>query len=290
MTKIIEEKELKALVSLLDDEDGDVVNHVEEKIISIGNQVIPFLEREWETSFNPTVQRRIEELIHTLQFDNLKERLFQWKEGGAMDLLEGSWIVSTYQYPDLELEFLKQEVEQIYFEAWRNFQPDLHPFDQIKALNNVLFNKFKFGANSKNFHSPGNSMINVVLETKKGNPISLCIVYMLVAQKLGLPVYGVNLPNLFILTYKTEEVQFYINAFNKGLIFSKKDIDNYIAQLHLNPVDIFYEPCANVDIVKRVLRNLILSFEKIGEYQKSDEVKQILEVLMDGGDLNQGDF
>ena len=288
MTKKIEENELKALVSLLDDEDGDVVNHVEEKIISIGNQIIPFLEEEWEKNFNPTVQRRIEDLIHTLQFEKLKGKLAKWKESGGMDLLEGAWIVSTY--PDLELEFIRQEIEQLYYEAWRNFQPDLHPFDQIKALNNVLFSKFKFGPNSKNFHSPGNSMINVVLETKKGNPISLCIIYMLIAQKLGLPVYGVNLPNLFILTYKTSELQFYVNVFNKGLIFSKKDIDNYIAQLHLNPIDLFYEPCTNVDIIKRVLRNLILSFEKASEYHKSDEIKQMLEVIMDGEDFNQADY
>jgi len=290
MAKRIEEKELKALVSLLDDEDGDIVNHVEEKIISIGNDVIPFLEEEWEKSFNPTVQRKIEDLIHTLQFEKLKENLIKWKEGGAMDLLEGAWTISTYQYPDLNIEYLRQEIEQIYYEAWRNFQPDLHPFDQIKSLNNALFNKFKFAANTKNFHSPGNSMINVVLETKKGNPISLCIIYLLIAQKLDLPVFGVNLPNLFILTYKTRELQFYINVFNKGLIFSRKDIDNYIAQLQLNPIDMFYEPCTNIDIIKRVLRNLILSFEKVGEYQKSDEVKQLLEVFLDGEDYNQGDF
>ena len=65
-------------------------------------------------------------------------------------------------------------------------------------------------------------MINAVLESKKGNPISMCVVYMLIAQKLKLPVYGVNLPSLFVLTYKKGDEQFYINAFNKGLNFFKK--------------------------------------------------------------------
>lgn len=286
---ILEEKEIKALVSLLDDEDKDVINHVEEKIISIGNKIIPFLEKEWESNFSPVVQRRIEELIHTLQFDLLKEKLSAWKQTHDQDVLEGSWLIATYQYPDLELEYLRKEVEQIYYECWTNFQPDMHPFDQVKALNNALFNKYKFGANTKNFHSPGNSMINVVMETKKGNPISLCIIYMLIAQKLGLPVYGVNLPNLFILTYKTDELQFYINAFNKGLIFSKKDIDNYISQLHVNASEIFFEPCSNLAIIRRILRNLVVSFDKIGEYHKSDEIKQILQVISDGGEPDYND-
>jgi len=281
----LDEKELKALVSLLDDEDRDVVIHVEERIISIGNAIIPYLEEEWENNFNPEVQRKIEDLIHTLQFDLLKDKLAAWKDNGGEDLLEGAWLVATYQYPDLELEYLKKELEQLYYDCWTNFQPDLHPFDQIKTLNSVFFQQKKFGANTKNFHSPGNSMINVVLETRKGNPISLCILYMLVAQRMELPVYGVNLPNLFILTYKTNDVQFYINAFNKGLIFSRSDIDNYIGQLHVNPRDTFYEPCSNIDIIKRVLRNLIVSFEKMGEHQKSDEVKQLLQSVAGNEDM-----
>jgi regulator of sirC expression with transglutaminase-like and TPR domain len=281
----MEEKELKALVSLLDDDDQQVVAHVEDKILSIGKDVIPFLEHEWESNLNPTVQSRIEELIHTLQYDLLRDRLKKWYEGKEQDLLTGMWILATYQYPDLELEKLKQDLEQIYYETWLEFRPDLYPFDQVKVINSVLFNKLKFGANTKNFHSPGNSMINVVLESRKGNPITLCAIYMLVAQKLKLPVHGVNLPNLFILTYKDENHQFYINAFNRGLIFSKQDIENYIHELHLVPQLSFFEACSSLEIIRRALRNLVMSFEKIGEHAKADEVKVLLVEISDGGDL-----
>ena len=281
MNNTLNEKELKALVSLLEDEDYEIIKHVEDKIISIGNDVIPFLEKEWEGSFNPSVQKKIEELIHLLQFDYLKVRLQKWVNEGAKDLLEGAWIVATYQYPDLELDFLRKEIEQLYYEVWLDFKPDLHAYDQVKLINNAIFEKLRFKANTKNFHSPGNSMINVVLKTRRGNPISLCIIYILIAQKLDLPVYGVNLPNLFICSYKTDNKQFYINAFNKGLIFSRSDIKNYVQQLHLNPMDIFFEPCSNQDIVKRVLRNLIISFEKLGDHMKSDEIKRLLKSIDD---------
>ncbi len=281
----MEERELKALVSLLDDDDQQVITHVEGKILSIGKDVIPFLEHEWESNLNPKVQNRIEELIHTLQYDLLRERLKNWYNGKEQDLLTGMWILATYQYPELELEKLKQDLEQIYYETWLEFRPDLYPFDQVKVINSVLFNKLKFGANTKNFHSPGNSMINVVLESRKGNPITLCVIYMLVAQKLKLPVHGVNLPNLFILTYKDENHQFYINAFNRGLIFSKQDIENYIHELHLVPQPSFFESCSSLEIVRRALRNLVMSFEKIGEHAKADEVKVLLVEISDGGDL-----
>ena len=221
----MKDNELKALVSLLDDEDAQIVTHVEQKILSLGTTIIPFLEEEWESNFNPTVQRRIEEIIHTLQYELLKERILQWYASEDQDLLTGMWLVATYQYPDIDLVKLRQDLEQIYYDTWLEFKPDLYPFDQIKVINSVLFNKLKFGANTKNFHSPGNSMINVVLETKRGNPITLCIIYMLVAQKLKLPVAGVNLPNLFVLTYKdNNHSQFYINVFNKGLIFRARTL------------------------------------------------------------------
>jgi regulator of sirC expression with transglutaminase-like and TPR domain len=282
----MQENEIKALISLLDDDDKQVVTHVEEKILSLGREVIPYLEKEWETSFNPTLQSRIEEIIHTLQYEVLKSRLLEWYKGEEKDLLTAMWLLATYQYPDLELEKLKQELEQIYYETWLEFKPDLYPIDQVKVVNGVLFNKLKFGANTKNFHSPGNSMINVVLETRKGNPITLCVIYMLVAQKLKLPVQGVNLPNLFILTYKdNQNNQFYINAFNRGLIFSRQDIENYINELHLVPQDSFFEPCDNLEIVRRALRNLIMSFEKMGEHAKAEEVKLLLVEISDGGDL-----
>ncbi|MCX8489483.1 MAG: transglutaminase-like domain-containing protein [Cyclobacteriaceae bacterium] len=281
----MQESELKALVSLLDDEDKQVSSHVEEKILSLGKEAIPFLEHEWESNLNPGVQARIEELIHILQYELLKERLKNWYASEEHDLLTGMWILATYQYPEIEIEKLRQELEQIYYETWLEFRPDLYPYDQVKVINSVLFNKLKFGANTKNFHSPSNSMINVVLESHKGNPITLCVIYMLVAQKLKLPVSGVNLPNLFILTYKDDNHQFYINAFNRGLIFTKQDIENYINELHLVPQTSFYEPCNSIDIVRRALRNLVMSFEKMGEHAKAEEVKLLLIEISDGGDL-----
>ncbi len=282
---MMSDKELKALVSLLDDDDEQVVTHVVDKIKTLGKDVIPYLEKEWENNFNPQVQQKIESLIHDLQLELLKQRFKQWYESEDQDLLKGLWLIATYQYPDLELETLKQELEQIYYEAWLEFKPDLYAYDQVKVLNGVLFNKLRFTANTKNFHSPGNSMINVVLETRKGNPISLCVIYMMVAQKLKLPVHGVNLPNLFVLTYKDNTNQFYINAFNKGLIFSRQDIENYIHELRLTPQPSFFEPCSNLEIIRRVLRNLIMSFDKMGEHGKAEEVKEVLLIISDGNDL-----
>ncbi len=273
---------IKAMIQLLDDTDSEVVQHIEDQIRLKGVDMIPFLEKEWEDAgLNPILQQKIENLIHELQFELVKTRLSLWKEAGAMDVIEGFWIISTYRYPDYSFATLKEELDQIYYEVWPHIRENLHPIDQIKVMNSVFFDQLKFGANTKNFHAITNSFINIVLENRKGNPISLCVIYLYIAQKLGFQVYGVNLPNLFVLTYKHEAIQFYINVFNRGLIFNKVDIDNYLAQLNLPQNDSYYQPCSSIDIVRRVFRNLIVAYEKAGEEDRKQEVEQLIKLLDD---------
>jgi len=271
---------IKAMIHLLDDSDQEVVSMVEQQIRTLGPSIIPVLESEWETeSLNPILQTKIENLIHDFQWQSVKTRLQVWKESGGMDLLEGMWILATYRYPDYRFDQLKLEMDQLYYEVWPQMREELHPMDQVKVLNTAIFEQLKFGPNSKNFHAANNSFINNVLSSKKGNPISLCVIYMWIAQKLGMPIYGVNLPNLFVLTYKQNGLQFYINVFNKGLIFNKIDIDNYIAQLNLTPNEIYYNPCSNLEIIRRVIRNLMMAFEKSGETDYKDELSELIDLL-----------
>jgi regulator of sirC expression with transglutaminase-like and TPR domain len=273
----MDKQELQALVSLL--EDHSLRSDIEEKILELGTDTIPFLEEEWEATFDPALQGYLEDIIHKLQLELLKERLTEWKQSESDNLLRGMWIVATYQYPDLTFEKIQQDLEQLYYEVWLEHKPDSHPLDQIKFINSVLYSKLTFRGNTRNFHSPANSMINMVMESKKGNPISLSVIYLIIAQKLELPLFGVNLPNMFILTYKTEEQQFYINAFNRGLIFSREDIDSYITQINLAPRPIFYEPCSHTDIIIRSFRNLSIAFEKLDNHERSNEVKELLALI-----------
>ncbi len=135
---------------------------------------------------------------------------------------------------------------------------------------------------------PQNSFLrSQVLVTKKGNQISLAIIYSIIAQKLDIPVYGVNLPQHFILAYVDETMEtefeggilFYINAFNKGFIFGRRDVDMFLKQLNLKAEKQFYEPCSNADIIRRVLRNLISAYENLGSAEKVAELNELLEIM-----------
>ena len=272
--------EIKALISLLDD--PEIAPQIQGEIQNLGESIIPFLEESWEESLDPQQQQRLEDLIHRLQFEGLQQRLRVWREGGGQDLLEGMWLVNSYQYPDADLQALNRAIEQLRFEAWTALRPEMHPADQVQVLNYVLFRSHKLAANTQNFHSPANSMLERVLEPKRGTPLTLCVIYLLVAQRLFLPVHGVNLPNLFVLTFRPPlpgVAPFYINCYNRGLILSRTDIEHYVSQLNLTPNDIFFEPCSYLDIVRRTLRNLQHSFEKLQEPAKAAEIATLLGIL-----------
>lgn len=291
MSNRLSKKEISALINLLDDPDENIYVHVKDKFISYGTKIIPYLELAWEESFDHIIQKRIEEIIHKIQFDTIKDGLVVWAKKEEEDLLKGILLIARYQYPDLDEEKIIKQINQIKQDVWLEINDELTGPEKVKILNHILFDVHQFSGNIANYHAPQNSFINTVLETKKGNPVSMGILYMLIAQQLQIPIYGVNLPEHFIVAYvdetanlfnlsndttDTDHILFYINPFSKGIIFSKKDIDQYLVQLKLDPNPMFYRPCNNVEIIKRVLRNLAYSYEKLGHEEKVTELKQLL--------------
>ena len=73
----------------------------------------------------------------------------------------------------------------------------------------------------------------------------------------------------------SDNILFYVNPFSKGLIFQQKDIDSFLKQLNVEPENKYYLPCSNLDILKRVLNNLVYSFEKLGYIEKVEELKSL---------------
>ncbi len=280
-------KEISALVKLLDDPDLEIYEHVEKRLLEYGPQVVDYLENEWEHALDTLLQERIENIVHKIQFSSVKEDLNLWYQSGAFDLLQGALVINRYQYPDLDEQKFILQIEEIKREIWLGLQYEMSSIEKIKLINHIFYNVYGFSGNTKNHHDPQNSYISQVLESKKGNQISLAIIYSTLAQKLDIPVYGVNLPQHFILGYidesKREEhefgVLFYINAFNKGAIFGKHDVDQFLRQLNLDPLPGFYAPCSNVEIISRIIRNLVSAYENLGSTEKVDELKQLQEIL-----------
>ena len=286
-------KEVIALITLLDDPDETIYSQVKDRFIMLGPQAIPHLETAWENSFDIIMQKRIEIIIHDIHFEALQKALKHWAEHEQEDLFKGVCLIARFQYPDLDENKLKKQIAQIKQDVWLEIHDDLTALEKVKIINHILFEVHQFSGNITNYHAPQNSFINVVLESKKGNPVMLSVVYALVCKELNIPIYGVNLPQHFVLAYvndyanlydtthKTlsDNILFYVNPFSKGLIFSQKDIDSFLKQLNIEPENKYYLPCSNLEMIKRILNNLVYSFEKLGYVDKVEELKRLEKFL-----------
>ncbi|OYT14009.1 MAG: hypothetical protein B6I19_02140 [Bacteroidetes bacterium 4572_114] len=282
--------ELDALISLLDEPDISIFTKVRERLFSYGADAIPVLEDAWGHSFDDIIQKRIEEIIHSIQLNNLYTDLANWRANHVEDLLKGFILISKYQYPDMDEKKIIGQIGQIIQDVWLELNQNLTPLEKIKVINHILFDVHKFAGNKSNMQNPQNSYLKDVLETKKANPISLSIIFMVVAQSLNVPVYGINLPQNFIMAYTDrmhqeepefarDDVQFYINAFNKGAVFTKREVGLFIRQMNLKDNDSYYAPCDNVTIIDRVINNLIFSYEDSGNPDKVQELKKLQKAL-----------
>ncbi len=289
---MIDEKEIKALITLLDDPDENINNHVVSKLLSFGPAIVPTLESAWEEAFDPILQQDIENIIHKINFDALKKELQEWKEGDRENLLDAILIVCKYQYPDLDIAKVKSKIEEIRRSIWLEISHNFTPLEQVNIFNHIFYTLYGFKGNTKNIQDPQYYYINTLLDTKKGNPVSLGILYLLVAQQLELPIYGVNLPQHFILAhtkYIKEEypqdkdvrnnILFYINTFNKGLIFTKNEIDLFLKKLKVEPKPEYYLPCNNARVVCILIKGLIYTFRSIGSKEKVGELESLLEIV-----------
>ncbi len=298
---MIDKKELSSLIYLLDDSDEEVVEQVESKILSFGHEAIAYLEEVSLTENEVIRLERVQNIIRELKKTEIVRDLVQWTLTESEDLLKGLLILERLEFPYTDEQAIHNQLDKIRLDVWLEFNNDLTSFEQIKVLNYVLFKVHKFKGNSESYHDINNSFLSKVLENKTGNPVSMGIIYSLIAQRLNIPVFGVNLPQHFVLGYKSldgleiiksfnedssipqndddNEIMFYINPFTDGLILNGESLRSFLKQLKIDPRPEYFSICSNVDIIKRVLRNLAFSYGKASQTNKSDIVKKLLDSL-----------
>lgn len=290
---MISESELKAMLYLLDDTDEQVVSTVAGRLLMEGSPVVPLLEQYWLSNQDPLRANRIEQIIRNIQNKELSAGFDKWLKSEDKSLLQACLLVSKIHYPGLDESLVVNFVEKIRMDAWMSLYNASNPHDKIKILNHIFFERYNFKGNSNDYHNPDNSLINRVIETRSGNPISLCNLYSIVAQRLGLPVFGVNLPQHFVLAYCDDShadpvipfnapasisrsdygpVLFYINPFSRGQIFLHNNIRDFLQVIKVESQPAFFDTCHNVEILKRMLRNLHYAYQKVNDAARMKHV------------------
>ncbi len=284
------DNKIKALIHLLEDPDSRIYDSISQNLMELGPDIIPELEEAWEQSTDTLKQRRLENLIQEIQSLTVLKSMNSWIKD-SQSLVKGAYLVAKYQYPDLNFQDLDKKIANISKDAWLELNKNLTALENTRVLNTIFFKNLKFGGNVTNFYAPQNNFLNLVLETKKGNPISLGILYSIIANRLGLPVHGINLPKNFLLAYidpyaseglapyTEDQVLFYINPFRKGAVLNKSDIENFLRTQKTEIKESFFVPNTNQEIIKNLIKNIISSYQNLGYEDKVKRYQALLDVF-----------
>lgn len=271
--------EISALIRLLDDEDPEVFQNVSERIVSYGKPILKDLEHAWDESLDSVVSSRIENLMQVIQFESVKKELSVWVNDEFANLSDGAFILASYHFPNYKKEEYESQLNKVKQKIWLELNSNYDTLQNISLFNHVFYNVLGFHGDYNNKMNTKDFFVNSVLETKYGNSISLGILYIILAQQLELPVYGVNLFRHFVLAVNQHfifdfshvnehDVLSYLNPINKGIRFSKNDILKYLKASNIEAQKTYFLPSTPQQVIKELLYYLKFHF-----ISKNDEVK-----------------
>lgn len=273
----LSESEFKALLRLLDDDDEEVTSHVWSTLIGLGDSGVERLEAEWMMSSEPEMQRRLEEVISRIHHKGLAKELLAWRKGGGQDLLLGWYLVSKFQFPELDFQKYRNEINRLVNKSWLEINNQMDPFQKLKVINHILFKMEGYGPNASRPNFPHNSHLNYLLDHQLGNAASLSLLYLIICKQLDLPISGVILPGYYILYYNDGKQEFYIDVFNGGHTFNRARLEAYLRQVNVPEKPGYFLPTSNIYTILNLIRTISNDYASNDKQDKVAELQELLE-------------
>lgn len=284
-----ETKEISALLNLIDDPDEEVFGAVSEKIIGYGKLIIPNLEHLWENTPDEGTQDRIEIIIHRLHYKDLTSDFREWSVSGHHDLLVGSLLAAKFQFPELSTAPVLQEVEKLRRNIWLELNNYLTPLEQLRIVTGILYGYYGLKGSELAYNDVNDFLIHKTLEGKKGNQLSNGILYLILCDLLEIPVKAINIPKQFVLAYykngiiessdqNFSKIEFFLDP-SSGQVFSHKDIESYFKRISVPPVNSYFKPLSNKQVIQTLLDEMAKCFTEEKNQYKNTELLQLAALL-----------
>ena len=269
-----------ALVSLLADEDPAIYRTVREKILSCGPPAAEWL-RPHTISNDPALRRRACQIV--LHFDRQAADdhflAFCLRHGEEFDLEQAAWLFARTQYPLINVEAYKAVLDGYANELRGQLDSTAEPQNILTIVNQYLFGELGFAGNEENYYDAENSYLNRVMDQRTGNPINLCLMYILLARRLRLPVAGIGLPGHFICRYQSSAAEIYFDPFNRGRILTKADCVQYLINANCSLQDDYLTPVSSRRLLLRICSNLHQVYQRLELAAETMRLQRYLVVL-----------
>ena len=146
-------------------------------------------------------------------------------------------------------------------------------------MNHYLFQELAFRGNEENYYDPENSYFNRVLDRRTGNPISLCLLYLLLARRLRLPMVGIGLPGHFICRFQSSAAEIYVDAFQRGSFLTKADCVQYLLRGNYSVREQYLSPVTPRRLLLRVCSNLHQVYQQLDTAEEATRVHRYVVAL-----------
>lgn len=277
--------QITSLIKLLDDRDEYVRAQVREELLKIGEEALPFLEMVINNEDNPAARKAAEEVVLAIYPRQLGEKFRRLQQstppGQDIDLETGVYLLMNYGYPEADPEECKKILDGLAEELAPRIPPDPSPVKVVNLLSHFLFQEKRFTGNEQNYFDPDNSYFNKVLSEKKGIPITLSVLCILIAERLKLPIVGIGMPCHFIVKYTTARDFTYFDPFNRGRILTSEDCVRIVNGFGFEFEDRFLLQVSNREILIRMIHNLIMIYNRTHQTEKIEHLKSYVNKLMD---------
>jgi regulator of sirC expression with transglutaminase-like and TPR domain len=194
------------------------------------------------------------------------------REDDQIDLAQAALLIAAEEYPRLKVALYLERLDYFADFAGKRAADSRNPIEVVTALNATLFEQLGFRGNRESYYDPRNSYLNAVIDRRTGIPITLTVVYIEVAKRIGFPVKGVGLPFHFIAKHEAEGGDLFIDPFNAGGLLGSAGCDALITQMSGGKVELrpeHLEAMTNRQILARMLSNLL------GIYSASDRPRAL---------------
>ena len=181
-------------------------------------------------------------------------------EDEQIDLLTSALTIAKLEYPELDVSMYRQRVTTIAEHVKERVSRSADSLETLGIINEVLFSDEGFRGNVNDYYDPKNSFFNDVLDRKLGIPITLSVLYMEVARRAGVPVFGVGMPGHFLLKfYEIDGKELFLDAYNSGRLLSPEDCQEKLTEIYNGQIPLdakFLTPVGKRQILTRMLNNL----------------------------------
>ncbi|HEX3798631.1 MAG TPA: transglutaminase-like domain-containing protein [Verrucomicrobiae bacterium] len=276
----LSEGEKAALITLLSDESPGVYHAVRDKIISSGQSAIEWL-RPHARSREPALRRRAQEIIQYFSRRNADDRFLAYclTEGHELNLEQACWLLAQTQYPDISVEAYQAILDSYAGELLERIDLRADAQQILAAFNEYIFDVLGFKGNEQNYYDPENSYLNRVVDRRTGNPINLCLVYLLLARRLRLPISGIGLPGHFICRFQSSTEEYYIDVFNRGKLWTKANCIQYLLSRNYTVQDDYLAPVSARKMLLRICSNLHQIYQHLDLTEDATRLQRYLIAL-----------